>query len=511
LGFIGLTYNIIATTQYRLSFSFKEIFVIGLIAVHIALSTIFFENRNAWPYVLVLSVSFLLYKNEVNYPIIKNYLIAGIWLSATVTAIIGIGQWLGVWHQFDGRFLWMLDVNPGTRIIGNLGQPNVTGTLLVWGMVCALVISAKIETKFTRIISQQVTYGLISASIFLMTIASVLTESRTTTLGLFAITLIAWKFKSIYGKRAFWTTVAIFVLHVIFSAVLPYIHQFLFESQLTTAYGGKGIIDYPRLNAYLVFINAIFERPIFGYGIGGVVSAFIQGVGAAPGMGTYFAHTHNLILEFLVWFGIPLGLTLVFFLFHFFYCSYKKIRSANDVALFSILLVILIHSMLEFPLHYVYFLVPTAIFAANFSWTSDSRMLTVSRSAIGSLVLILGGIFVFMMNEYFRFEGDIRQARLELGVTGRAHPPSDIFTIFLHELNGANVMIRTEVSSDMSVSQLAIFEKTTVQFPMRPLIEKNIEAMSLNGEPEKARYWRNKYCQIYGLKACAAVLPVDVQ
>lgn len=396
-------------------------------------------------------------------------------------------------------------------MIGNLGQPNVTGTLLIWGVVCALVISAKIQTRFTRLISQRITYGLLSASIFLMTIGSVLTQSRTTTLGLFAITLIAWKFKSIYGKRAFWITVTIFVLHVALSIFLPYIRQFLFESELTTAYGGKGIVDHSRLNAYLIFINAIFERPIFGYGVGGVVSAFIDGIDASPGLGTYFAHTHNLILELLVWFGIPLGLVLAFILFDFFYRSYKKIKSANDVALFSILLVVVVHSMLEFPLHYVYFLIPTVIFSANFSRSSSTRKLTISRSMIGSLVSILSVISVFMMNEYLRFEGDIRQARLELGITGRAHPPSDVATIFLNELNGANAMIRTEVNSDMSVSQLALFEKTTTQFPMRPLIEKNIGAATLNGQPDKALYWRNKYCAIYGLKACASIFPASIQ
>jgi hypothetical protein len=511
LAFTGLTYSLITIKNYRLSFSSKEIVVIGLILVHTTLSAIYFENRSVWPYALVLSVSFLLFKNEVKYPTIRNSLIAGVWIAALVTAIIGIGQWLGVWHQFDGRFLWMLEVSPGARMIGNLGQPNVTGTLLVWGVICALVISAKIETKFDRIVSQQATYGLMSASIILMTIASVLTQSRTTTLGLFAASLLAWKFKSFYGKRAFWTTVAVFVFHVAGSVLLPYIRQFLFESELTAAYGGKGIVDYPRLNAYWIFIHSILEKPFFGYGIGGVISAFIQGVDAAPGMGAYFAQTHNLILEFFVWFGIPLGLVLASILFRFFYQSYKKIKSTNDVALFSMLLVVLIHSMLEFPLHYVYMLVPTAIFAANFSRSATVHSLNLSRMVMIGMVLIFGTMSVLMMSEYLRFEGDIRQARLELGITGRARPPSDATTMFLYELNGANVMIRTEASSGMSAAQLTLFETTTSQFPMRPLIEKNIKAATFNGQPDRALYWQDKYCAIYGLKACASIPPGSIQ
>ena len=478
---------------------------------HVMLSGIFFENRSVWPYVLVLSMSFLLYKNEAKYKIIKNSLIAGIWISALITAIIGVGQWLGVWHKFDGRFLWMLEVHPGTRIMGNLGQPNITGTLLIWGIVCALFISAKIETKFTRIINQQLTYGLLSASIILMTAASALTQSRTTTLGLFAITLVAWQFKSIYGSRAFKTTVAVCVLHVSLSILLPYISQILFTSELTAAYGGKGIGSSARLSAYSIFIHSIFEKPFFGYGIGGVVSAFIDGVAISPGMGTYFAHTHNLILEFLIWFGIPLGLVLTFIVLNFFYRSYKKIKSTNDVASFSMLLVVLIHSMLEFPLHYVYMIVPTAILAANFSGSLNKNALNIPRLAISGIVLIFGIISVLMMDEYFRFENDIRQARLELGITGRAHPPSDVPTILLNDLNGANVMIRTEASSGMSVAQLILFEKTTSQFPMRPLIEKNIKSATLNDRPDKVFYWRNKYCAIYGLKACAAIPPVNIQ
>lgn len=511
LSFTALTYNLVVIKNYKLSFSRNEIVVASLIVTDITLSTIFFENRSAWPYVLVLTVSFLLYKNEVKYPTIKNHLITGIWLAASVTAVIGIGQWLGVWHQFDERFLWMLEANPGSRMIGNLGQPNITGTLLIWGIVCALMISAKIEAKFTRTTTQQLTYGLLTASILLITVASVLTLSRTTTLGLFAITLVAWKFKSIYGARAFRTTVAVCVLHVSLSMLLPYISQILFASELTSAYGGKGIGSSARLNAYLIFIHSIFENPFFGYGIGGVVLAFIDSVDISPGMSAYFAHAHNLILEFFVWFGIPFGLILTLILLDFFYCSYKKIKSANEVGLFSILLVALIHSMLEFPFHYVYMLVPTAIFAANFTKLSNVGELYLPRMVISGVVLIFVVMSVLMMNEYFRFEGDIRQARLELGITGRAHPPSDATTIFLNELNGANVMIRTEATSDMSVAQLALFEKTTLQFPMRPFIEKNIKAATLNGQSDKALFWSNKYCAIYGLEACSSIPPVNIQ
>ena len=186
-------------------------------------------------------------------------------------------------------------------------------------------------------------------------------------------------------------------------------------------------------------------------------------------------------------------------------------RPEYPVAVFSILAAVFIHSMLELPLHYAYLLIPVAIFAANFSQPEPNQKFVLPKFVAATALSICGFVFVLIANDYFRMEQDIRQARLELAITGRAHPPSDSPPILLKELYGANVMLRTEVSGSMSQSQLKLFDKTTAQFPMRPLIEKNIKALTLNGQVVKADYWKNKYCAIYGQKACQSLTPDSVQ
>ena len=505
LGFICIGAAIAKPDASRLRFSRAEILVLSLLIVHLSVSILVFDNRSVAPYGLVLFLAFFCYKTNIGNLANQKLLLTGIWLSATATAIISIGQWLGAWDQWDSRFLWMLNISAGARLAGNLGQPNMTGTLLIWGVVSTAVLASQLEDGFPGMTREKVGQGLLSASIVLITVASALTQSRTTTLGLIAVAMIAWKHRSIYGQRALQLTLVVCALHIMLVAALPAITHLMFESELTTAFGGKGIVDHSRLDAYAIFLRAIFEKPFFGYGIGGTVAAFINGVDARPGIGQYFAHAHNLALDLLVWFGIPFGLLLLFCIGRFIYRAYVRIKTKNDVAVFSILAAVFIHSMFELPLHFAYFLIPVALFAANFSQPELSQEFVLPRFVTVTALFISGTVFVLIANDYFRMEQDIRQARLELAITGRAHPPTDSPPILLKELYGANVMLRTEVSSSMSQSQLKLFEETTGQFPMRPFIEKNIKALTLNGQNEKANYWKDKYCAIYGQKACQSL------
>ncbi len=511
LGFICIGTAIAKPGPSKLSFSRAEILVLGLLVVHLSASSLVFDNRSVAPYGLVLFVALFCYKSSIGNLTNKKLLLTGIWLSAAVTAVIGIGQWLGAWDQWVSRFLWMLDINAGARLAGNLGQPNVTGTLLIWGVVSAAILASQLEDGFLGMTRERVGQGVLSASVLLITIASALTQSRTTTLAFIAIAVIAWVHRTLYGKRALRLILAACALHIMLVAALPVISHLLFESELTTAFGGKGIVDHSRLDTYAIFLRAIFEKPFFGYGMGGTVAAFINGIDARPGIGQYFAHAHNLVLELLVWFGIPLGLFLVFGIGRFIFRAYVRIKTRSDVAVFSILAAVFIHSMLELPLHYAYFLIPVAIFAANFSQPEPNQTFVLPKLVAATALFICGFVFVLIANDYFRMEQEIRQARLELAITGRAHPPSDSPPILLKELYGANVMLRTEVSSNMNQSELKLFEETTAQFPMRPLIEKNIKALTLNGQVVKADYWKDKYCAIYGQKACQSLTPDSVR
>ena len=122
-----------------------------------------------------------------------------------------------------------------------------------------------------------------------------------------------------------------------------------------------------RFGAWANTMSLIQMHPWFGVGFGEF--NFAWSMSEFPGRPTpFFDHTHNLILQFVVELGVPLGLLVLGLLGWAFWCAAqncrRESRSANtDSPLrpaFALLALVLMHSMLEYPLWYAYFLLPTA-------------------------------------------------------------------------------------------------------------------------------------------------------
>jgi len=80
----------------------------------------------------------------------------------------------------------------------------------------------------------------------------------------------------------------------------------------------------------------------------------------------FFDHSHNIVLQLLVELGIPLGGLIVVLLAVALWQAFRRAwsvegeRGVGYRAAFIMVLMIAIHSMLEYPLWYAYFLLPTA-------------------------------------------------------------------------------------------------------------------------------------------------------
>ena len=83
----------------------------------------------------------------------------------------------------------------------------------------------------------------------------------------------------------------------------------------------------------------------------------------------FFDHTHNLVLNFAVELGLPLAIVVLALMI---YALWQALRNAiadgrapataypAQRAAFVIVFLVAVHSMLEYPLWYSYFLLPTA-------------------------------------------------------------------------------------------------------------------------------------------------------
>ena len=136
-----------------------------------------------------------------------------------------------------------------------------------------------------------------------------------------------------------------------------------------TRFAGGGDISTNRFGIWSNALALIASHPWLGVGFGDF--NFAWSLTPFPGRPTeFFDHTHNLVLNLAVEMGIPLALLVIGLLV---YALRQALRNAIDDgcsereqgfpiqrAAFVIVLLVAVHSMLEYPLWYSYFLLPTA-------------------------------------------------------------------------------------------------------------------------------------------------------
>jgi O-antigen ligase len=244
------------------------------------------------------------------------------------------------------------------RGVGNLRQPNHLASLLLWAAIAVVGL-----TELRRL-SLAAGAALLCSMLF----GVVLSGSRTGLLG--TLLLALW---GLADRRLSRRARAMLLLAPVFT-VLAWGALAGWAHATGHAFGGEG-----RLSAggdlsssrFAIWRNAmamLASEPWTGVGLGEFNLAWT--LTALPDRpGAFFDHTHNLPLQLLVELGVPLGtLVLVLLLCALVVAARRAWGSDGDAGVarrtaFMIVLMIGLHSMLEYPLWYAYFLLPAA-----FAW-----------------------------------------------------------------------------------------------------------------------------------------------
>ncbi len=266
------------------------------------------------------------------------------------------------------------------RAVGNLRQPNHLCSLLQWALV-ALVLLA--ELRWLKPV-------VVLAMLLLLVWAVELTASRTGAAGLGLLAL--WGvLDHRLSRRARWLLLAMPVVYLVaFGAMAAWGH---FEHQSLGAaarlQAESGGIDSPNTRAR-IWSNAlalIAQQPWAGVGFGEF--NFAWSLTPFPGRPTaFFDHTHNLPLQLAVELGLPLAATVLSLSGYALWRGWRRSTSAfGDTALAGraacmLVLTIGLHSMVEYPLWYAYFLLPTA-FAWGFALGVPGSATPVSADPSG--------------------------------------------------------------------------------------------------------------------------------
>ena len=302
---------------------------------------------------------------------------------------------------------WIARTSVEGRAVGNLRQPNHLCSLLLWAIVAAFWLGE------AQVLGRALSVALTALMLFVV----VLSGSRSGVVG--AAMLAFWGLLDTRVTRP--TRAALLLLPLVYG--LLWFGASAWAQQSQHVFGGagrfstNGDISSSRFGIWSNSLDLIHTHPWTGVGFGEFNLAW--SLTEFPGRPVaFFDHTHNLPLQLAVELGLPMACVVLGLLGWALWSAAQNCRRsshAGDRALpqraaFVMVLLVLMHSLLEYPLWYAYFLLPTA-FALGLCLAGPSRQQGPGNTAsakpdhatslrIASIVLLLGA--AYSVYDYFK-------------------------------------------------------------------------------------------------------------
>lgn len=394
-----------------------------------------------------------------------------------------LAQWLQVEARFGG---WVIDKPPHGRPYGNLGQPNQAATLLVMASV-ALILLQELG-KVRRCVAWP--------ALLFLAWGIVLTQSRTALLSSFLLSLGLLATAPAHWSRAK-VSIVIWLAGIMVGTGLLQIVPWGDTSSTTTSLTSVGL----RPLMWRQLLTALVESPWIGWGWLQIASAQQAGALLVPGV-EQTNYAHNAILDLLLVVGIPAGgAFLLWLLLTCWRYATRILAHEGALSLAYVLVPFLVHSMLEFPHAYAYYLVLVGvILGAIEQWTRapSDRRIVMPRVALAVLAVSLTVLYLSLAMEYAGVEEDFRVNRFEnrrLGSTPVDYrPPKARLLTQYGELLAA---MRLRAVPDMQPEDLALLQRVSQRFSWAPLYFRTALALGLNGQAELAQAQLNKIKAMY--------------
>ena len=291
----------------------------------------------------------------------------GLAVAGVASSLVGIVQvYLPAWA--DGN--WIAPSGIPGRAVSNMRQPNHMSSLLLWGIIAAVWLSDTASDSRTASATRtaRTARTVAHGAVLLMLFGLVLSGSRTGMLGTGLLAL--W---GLLDRRLSRQARAMLVLAPVIFALFWW-GAAAWSHHSHEVFGGdaqfnKSDISSSRFGIWSNTLGLIKAHPWFGVGFGEFNFAWT--LTPFPGRPVaFFDHTHTLPLQFAVELGLPLAaLVCALLLWALWGNLQQALRKPSAIetepagvhrAAFVIVLMVLLHSLLEYPLWYAYFLLPAA-------------------------------------------------------------------------------------------------------------------------------------------------------
>jgi O-antigen ligase len=410
---------------------------------------------------------------------------AGIVLAA---ALASMGLALYQWLQLRGLGLLAADLRANDRPYANLGQPNHLATLLFMGLVGLIVLyeGRRIGRSTAALGAGFFTFGL------------AMTTSRTAWLSMALLLPALWLLRGPARLRV--SRGDIVALGAVF---LGWLLSWSALNEALLLSSGRAFATQaaagPRTILWSTALEAIQRQPWFGYGWNQTSVAQSDVILDSPAWGRMMGSAHNLLLDLMLWAGVPLGAAIFIGLLAWGLRHLRMTRDATALCALAALAGIFAHAMVELPLHYTYFLLPAGLLAGLLDghhplpWRRAIPVAWVWAPAAAALFL-MGAI----TNDYLRVEDNLRTLRMEVARIGTGRIVSEAPQVWLltqwgDYLRFARIEPRVGIS-DAEVDHMAV---VTRRFPFLRAQFDHAITLGLNGRPSEAAVMLRRLCNLH--------------
>ncbi|WP_136663126.1 PglL family O-oligosaccharyltransferase [Pseudomonas leptonychotis] len=452
------------------------VFVAFVPLVQFAFGRIYFFSSALLSFLYLIGFFFALvvgcvfFRSSRNGGYLLDVMVWAFMLGAVISIWIALKQWL----LLSGS-IWIVDMPPGGRPFANLAQPNNLATLLGIGVLAVLYAYEKSW------------FGRYSAGILVLFLlfGVALTQSRTPWLAFMCVAFFWFVKRRSYKFRVGSKVVFFWLVYYCACVVaLPFISSFLMLDSTSLAARAQ---SFERLALWWQFILAIWHGPFWGYGWGQVGLAQVEMSSLYP-VQMLTAHSHNVVLDLMLWNGPVLGLIIVVFLFFWFLRMALNARSLESTFALSVACLLLTHGMLELPLEYAYFLLPLGVLLGGVAAEHHNSYEIIFSKKMISVILVLSmSLLVVIWREYRLLEEDYRLMRFEsarIGFLKADQPAPDV--LLLTEVREFLRFARTDPAENMSKEQLQWMREVAHRPAYAPSLLRYALSLGLNGEPELA-------------------------
>lgn len=413
----------------------------------------------------------------------------GLFLAIGIAAVLSVGLQLQQWLQVDGLELWKLGGGP-QRPSANLGQPNQLATLLLWGVLAAAwgLVRHRLSGWTALLLTAYLLFGI------------ALTGSRTAWVGVALLVGATWWWRHLWGSaRLPWIATGLGLYFVFCIAIQNW---WWHVSQGTVPGDLVRMSGELRPLAWAVFLDAAWQRPFLGYGWNQTALAQMAVATEHPPLHIVFSYSHNLFLDLVLWCGIPLGLLLSFILLGWFWRRLRAVQAAENAVLLLLLLVVANHAMLELPLHYAYFLLPTGLVMGVLNTRMGARPVWyLARWAAWASWLTATTLLVLIIRDYSRIEPSYENLRMEwFRIQVAPIGPPDV--LLLTQWHDFIQYARYEPKAGLSSAELDRLRNIAGLFSGALFAHKFATILALNQRPEEARVWLQRMCKVVPESEC---------